>query len=45
MLKPVTKYFSQEEIDDLFPFIREGITGPDGQIYAWWWKGNSAKGG
>jgi multiple sugar transport system substrate-binding protein len=37
VLQPVTKYFSQEEIDDLFPFIREGITGPDGEIYAWWW--------
>jgi multiple sugar transport system substrate-binding protein len=37
VLKPVTKYFSQEEIDDLFPFIREGITGGDGEIYAWWW--------
>ena len=35
-LKPVTKYFSPGEIDDLFPFIREGITGRDGQIYAWW---------
>ena len=37
VLQPVTKYFSQEEIDDLFPFIRQGITGPDGEIYAWWW--------
>ena len=36
-LKPVTEFFSKEEVDDLFPFIREGITGPDGQLYAWWW--------
>jgi multiple sugar transport system substrate-binding protein len=36
-LKPVTEHFTQEEIDDLFPFIRDGITGPDGNIYAWWW--------
>ena len=35
-LRPVTTFFSQEEIDDLFPFIREGITGADGEIYAWW---------
>ena len=35
-LRPVTKFFSQEEIDDLFPFIRDGITGADGEIYAWW---------
>jgi multiple sugar transport system substrate-binding protein len=37
VLQPLNDYFSQEEIDDLFPFIREGVTGPDGKIYAWWW--------
>ena len=37
MLQPLDAFFSKEEIDDLFPFIREGITGPDGHIYAWWW--------
>ena len=36
-LKPVTQFVTKAEIDDLFPFIRNGITGPDGQIYAWWW--------
>lgn len=36
-LQPVTQFFTQEEIDDLFPFVREGVTGPDGEIYAWWW--------
>jgi multiple sugar transport system substrate-binding protein len=36
-LAPVTEYFTQEEIDDLFPFIKAGITGPDGDLYAWWW--------
>ena len=36
-LKPVNEFFTKAEIDDLFPFIRNGITGPDGQIYAWWW--------
>lgn len=36
-LAPVTEFFTQEEIDDLFPFIKAGITGPDGNIYAWWW--------
>jgi multiple sugar transport system substrate-binding protein len=36
-LQPITSFFTQEEIDDLFPFIREGITGADGEIYAWWW--------
>ncbi len=36
-LAPVTEYFTQDEIADLFPFIVAGITGPDGNIYAWWW--------
>ena len=37
MLQPLDQYFSKDEIADLFPFIRDGITGPDGHIYAWWW--------
>jgi len=37
VLKPLDDYFSDEEVADLFPFIRNGITGPDGHIYAWWW--------
>ena len=37
VLKSFTPYFKQEEIDQLFPFIKEGVTGDDGQIYAWWW--------
>lgn len=37
VLQSFSPYFKKEEIDQLFPFIREGITGTDGQIYAWWW--------
>lgn len=37
VLQPLDEYFTKEEIADLFPFIRTGITGPDGKIYAWWW--------
>ena len=37
VLKPLDAFFSKEEIDDLFPFIREGVTGSDGHIYAYWW--------
>jgi multiple sugar transport system substrate-binding protein len=37
VLQPLDEYFSKEEVADLFPFIRAGITGPDGHIYAWWW--------
>lgn len=37
VLKSFSPYFTKDEISQLFPFIREGITGTDGQIYAWWW--------
>jgi multiple sugar transport system substrate-binding protein len=37
VLQPLDEYFTKEEIADLFPFIRNGITGSDGHIYAWWW--------
>lgn len=37
LLSPMTPYFSQEEIDDLFPFVREGMTDANGDIVALWW--------
>ncbi|AJQ96973.1 extracellular solute-binding protein [Gynuella sunshinyii] len=37
VLKSLSPYFSQAEIDQLFPFVRNGVTGNDGNIYAWWW--------
>jgi multiple sugar transport system substrate-binding protein len=37
VLQSFSPYFSKEEIGQLFPFIRNGITGTDGNIYAWWW--------
>jgi multiple sugar transport system substrate-binding protein len=37
VLAPVDQFFNKDELADLFPFIRSGITGPDGHIYAWWW--------
>ncbi len=37
VLKPLNDYFTKDEIDDLFPFVREGVTGKDGKLYAWWW--------
>jgi multiple sugar transport system substrate-binding protein len=36
-LKPIDRFFSESELRDLFPFVREVITGPDDHIYAWWW--------
>jgi multiple sugar transport system substrate-binding protein len=37
VLKPIEQYFTREEIDDLFPFIRPIVSDADGHIYAWWW--------
>ncbi|WP_413989568.1 extracellular solute-binding protein [Labrys okinawensis] len=37
VLADFTPYFSKEEIADLFPFVRDGISDKDGKIYAWWW--------
>ena len=37
VLKPVTEHFTQEEVDDLFPFVRETVVGEDSEVYAWWW--------
>jgi multiple sugar transport system substrate-binding protein len=37
VLRPIDQYFSKEEVDDLFPFIRPIISDAAGHIYAWWW--------
>jgi multiple sugar transport system substrate-binding protein len=37
VLGDFTPYFSKDEVADLFPFIRNGITDKDGTIRAWWW--------
>ena len=36
-LKPLDEFFTEEEVKDMFPFVREGVTGEDGHIYAAWW--------
>src|SRR5829696_6075761 len=36
-LKPVDEYFTEEEKQDLFPFVRDVVTGDDGKMYAAWW--------
>jgi multiple sugar transport system substrate-binding protein len=36
-LQPLDRYFSRRELEDLFPYVRDVITGPDGRVYAWWW--------
>lgn len=37
VLADFTSYFTKDEVADLFPFIREGVTDKDGTVRAWWW--------
>jgi multiple sugar transport system substrate-binding protein len=37
VLADFSPYFSKDEVADLFPFIRNGVTDKDGTIRAWWW--------
>ncbi|GHA33001.1 ABC transporter substrate-binding protein [Devosia pacifica] len=37
VLAPMTDYFTQAEIDDLFPYVREAVTDDNGDIVALWW--------
>src|SRR5262249_15541913 len=37
VLKPMTPYFTKEEVADLFPFIRDVVVADDNELYAWWW--------
>ena len=36
-LKPVDQYFTKEEINGQFPFVRDVVVGDDGKMYAAWW--------
>jgi multiple sugar transport system substrate-binding protein len=36
ILKDLSPYFSQEEKDDLFPFVSNTVSGPNGELFAWW---------
>src|ERR671915_628544 len=35
-LKPIDQYFTQQEINGLFPFVRDIVVGDDGKMYAYW---------
>ena len=37
VLSPMNAHFTQAEIDDLFPFVRDGVTDEEGNLLAWWW--------
>jgi multiple sugar transport system substrate-binding protein len=36
-LQPLDQYFSKEDIEGLYPFVREIVVGDDGKTYAFWW--------
>jgi len=36
-LKPIDEYFTEVEINGLFPFVRDIVVGDDGKMYAYWW--------
>ena len=36
-LKPLDGYFSKEELNGLYPFVRDIVVGDDGKTYAYWW--------
>ncbi|MEM9975415.1 MAG: extracellular solute-binding protein [Pseudomonadota bacterium] len=37
VLAPMTAHWSDAEIDDLFPYVREAVTNENGDLLAWWW--------
>jgi len=37
VLSDFTPYFTKDEVADLFPFVRDGVTDKEGKVYAWWW--------
>ena len=37
VLQPMNAVFSDEEVADLFPYVREAVTDEAGNVLAWWW--------
>lgn len=37
VLRPMNMVFSEEEVADLFPYVREAVTNEAGDVLAWWW--------
>jgi multiple sugar transport system substrate-binding protein len=36
-LQPLDQYFSKQEVDGLYPYVRDIAVGDDGKLYAYWW--------
>ncbi len=37
VLQPMNETFSEAEVADLFPYVREAVTNDAGDVLAWWW--------
>jgi len=37
VLSPMNAHWSEAEIADLFPYVREAVTNEAGELLAWWW--------
>ncbi|MCC5973232.1 MAG: extracellular solute-binding protein [Rubellimicrobium sp.] len=37
VLAPMNDFYTEEELADFFPFVREGITDAEGNVLAHWW--------
>jgi multiple sugar transport system substrate-binding protein len=37
VLSPMNDHFTEAEIADLFPYVREAVTDAEGNLLAWWW--------
>jgi multiple sugar transport system substrate-binding protein len=37
VLRPMTAVFSEAEVADLFPYVREAVTDEADDVLAWWW--------
>ena len=35
-LEPLDAHFGQAALDDLLPYVRDVVVGPDDHVYAWW---------
>ena len=37
VLQPMNAHFTQDQIDDMFPFVRDAVSDAAGNVLAWWW--------
>ena len=37
VLRPMNAVFSEDDVADLFPYVREAVTNEAGDVLAWWW--------